>query len=193
MSRSDITIKQGKTFSRVLRWSTDVPSYAAIQNISNSAPISIICANHNIPDGWDVAIASVKGMKEVNILGDQPKLSEYKKCRVIDEDTIEIPEINSLAYKPYQGGGAVVFRTPVDIHGYIGRFIIKDKIGGTVIHSAIPVFDNGKKTITIEINATDTAAFDFSAAVYELEVESGGGIVTQLLFGVAKLEKEVAV
>lgn len=193
MARTDLCIKQGKTFSRVLRWSTDVPSYAQISNITNSAPVRITSASHGIPDGWDVCVASARGMREINILDNQPRLTDFKKCSVIDVNTISVPTINSLNFKPYAGGGAIVFMTPVNLSGYTGRFIVKDRIGGTVLHTATPVFDNTAKTITVSISASDTAAFAFSRAVYEFEAEDAGGAVTQLMYGTIVLEKEIAV
>ena len=46
-------------------------------------------------------------------------------------------------------------------------------------------------TVAIVLPATDTAAFDFGCAVYDLEVESAGGIVTRLLEGGVEVSLEV--
>ena len=46
-------------------------------------------------------------------------------------------------------------------------------------------------TITIDIPAEETEAFGFRRAVYDLEVESAGGIVTRLIEGSVELSREV--
>ena len=56
----DLVIKQGKTFSKVLRWEAPPIIYKPITAITNAAPVRITSANHGIIDGWRVAIVSVK-------------------------------------------------------------------------------------------------------------------------------------
>lgn len=53
--------------------------------------------------------------------------------------------------------------------------------------------DNPDPDSTIEIELTDeeTAALDFDTAHYDLELESAGGEVTRLLYGVITLSREV--
>ena len=46
-------------------------------------------------------------------------------------------------------------------------------------------------TITLTISATDTAALTAGRGVYDLELVSGSGIVTQLLQGVATISRNV--
>jgi hypothetical protein len=46
-------------------------------------------------------------------------------------------------------------------------------------------------TITLSISATDTEALTAGRGVYDLELVSGGGIVTRLLQGVATISRNV--
>lgn len=49
-------------------------------------------------------------------------------------------------------------------------------------------------TVTVTISATETAAFDFCSAVYDLELQSSvlsGSVVTRLLEGSVNVSKEV--
>ena len=79
-------------------------------------------------------------------------------------------------------------------NGYTSRMMIKESAGGTTIKS----LTNGSgmtlaasgNNIVIEISATDTAAMDFSNAVYDLEIVSGTE-VTRILEGKVKLSREI--
>ena len=92
---------------------------------------------------------------------------------------------------------------PFDLDGYTVRMQIRTS------HSSlapIDTFDNGgeggfdltaaagaseKNIITLTISAAQTAAFTFDQALYDIELESGGGVVTRLLQGKIKLSREV--
>lgn len=53
------------------------------------------------------------------------------------------------------------------------------------------VIDDNNKIITITINAADTTTFDFSSAVYGLELTSATGEVFPLITGTISLVKEI--
>lgn len=83
----------------------------------------------------------------------------------------------------------------VNLTGYTARMQIRNRIGGDTIASLTT--ENGKislggsaGTITLTIAAADTAAIT-EGGVYDLELVSGGGIVTRLLEGSVTLSKEV--
>lgn len=87
--------------------------------------------------------------------------------------------------------------TPVDLSGYTARMQFRSSVNSdTILFSATTT--NGKitlggaaGTIDIEIDATDTTAFAFVSAVYDLELESASGFVTRLLEGGVEVSKEV--
>lgn len=198
----NLDITQGKTFTLVLRWETEPVAYKAITAIQQTAPVRMAVAGHGAPDGWRGAVTSVKGMTEINA-ADQAKLrdSDYHAITVIDANTVEFNDVNAAGFKPYASGGYLQYNTPVDLTDFVARMEIKDKVGGTLLASADVVdaplnildiaIDNTKKTITLTINATDTAALTWKRGVYDLEMQSATGVVTALITGTVSVTKEV--
>lgn len=89
---------------------------------------------------------------------------------------------------------------PIDLTGYIARMQFRSQISSdTVLMTATT--ENGKitlggvlGTVSITLSATETAAFDFACAVYDLELQSSvlsGSVVTRLLEGSVNVSKEV--
>lgn len=197
---TDITLVKGKTFSRVLRWETHPIVYKAITGVANSAPVEITAVGHGLVDGWRAAVVSVQGMREINAKvsekGRPPSAGEFHKATVVDVDTITFNDINSLDFAAYQSGGALLYYTPVDLTGFVARFQVRTSLedtGTPLISLTSPtdiVIDNTAKTITFTISATITEAIDWTDAVYELEMESSGGVVTQLLKGSVLVQGE---
>jgi hypothetical protein len=200
-AKQDLTIKQGSTFTRVLRWESPPYIYKAITGITKAAPAVVTAASHGIPDGWRVAVVSVKGMTQINAKKAPPADADYTRATFIDSNSLELNEVNSTDYGTYTSGGYLQLLTPVDLSGYTGRMKIKDKIGGTVLASTdvgdapnnviTITLDNAAKTITVQIDASDTASFTWTKGVYDLEMVSSGGVVTDLLQGKVTVELEV--
>lgn len=191
----DLTVKQGKTFSLVLRWETDPVIYRAITAIQQAAPARLTVTGHGIPDGWRCAVTNVKGMTEINAEANALRDRDYHPITVIDANTVEINEINAAGFKAYTSGGVLQCNTPVSLVGYSARMAIKGKVGGTALKSLVSPTDialnTTTNTITITISATDTAAFTWKTGVYDLELVSGSGVVTALLTGKVTVSKEV--
>lgn len=192
----DLEIKQGKTFSLVLRWETEPIVYKAISAIQQSAPVRLTVAGHGLPDGWRCAITNVKGMTEVNAEANALRDKDYHPITVIDANTLEINAINAAGFKPYISGGVLQCNTPVSLVGYTARMSVKDKIGGAVLHTMNTegvgiTLDVPTSTVNLTISATDTAAFAWKKGVYDLELVSASGVVTALLTGSVVVAKEV--
>lgn len=198
----DLLIKQGKTFSKVLRWEVPPVVFKPITSISNSAPATIVATSHGLPSGWRVAFVSLKGMTNLNAESDPPKTKDYHKVTVTDGDTVTIDGLNTTDYKTHTAStGYLRFNTPVDMTGYTARMKIKDKVGGTVLASTeagdspknilTAAIDNSTKTITLSISATNTAALTWTKGTYDIEMVSNGGVVTELLAGNVTVSKEV--
>lgn len=192
----DLEIFQGKTFSRVIRWEAHPYVYKAISAITKTAPVNITATAHGVPDGWRVAIVSVRGMTEINAQNSPPRLTDYFRATYVDANTIQLNDVNAADYSTYTSGGYVQYLTPVSITGYTARMKIKNRVGGTVLETLTT--ENGKialdatnKTITLTLSATDTAAYTFKKGVYDLEMVSGGGVVTAILSGNITVVPEV--
>jgi hypothetical protein len=197
MTESEIEVRQGKTFSKTLRWGAKPFLYKAITDIDQVAPVLITVPIHGLPDGWPAAVVSVKGMTEINALkGGKDFVKDYNKITLEDANTISINDINAAEYSVYTSGGYVMALTPVDLAGYSARFVIKDRIGGTVLATIDEAdgidIDNTAKTITLTIAASATDDWTFKSGVFELEMESSGGQVTTIYAGTIAVIPEVA-
>ena len=193
----DLVIEQGKTFSQVLRWESQPVVYKAITAITQSAPVQITVPAHGIPQGWRVAVVSVKGMTQLNSSNVPPKAKDYHQATVISVDKIELNDVNAADFKPYVSGGYVQFNTPVDLAGMSARLVVKDKVGGTELLRLDTtgggiVLNNTTKTITATITAGSTAALTWAKGVYELELVDALGQVFSLLTGSVTVTKEIA-
>jgi len=132
-AQQDLIITRGKTFTLIVRWSTDPIVYKAITAISQTAPVRMTVPGHGQVDGWPGAITNVKGPTEINAEANNVRDSDYHPITVIDENTIEINEINAAGYKAYTSGGIIQFNTPVDLAGYKARDTIKRKVGKNML------------------------------------------------------------
>ena len=166
-------IYQGSTFQEVLRWESSTKVYVPITNITKSAPVVITAASHNIPVGWRARITNVIGMKEINCSED-----EYYTVTATTADTATINSVNSVGYTTYTSGGIFEYNQPVDLSGYTARMHVREKLESTSIITQLTtengriLIDNVYKTVTLKISATDTAALNFTQAVYNLELIS---------------------
>ena len=196
MATLDLIIQQGASFNYRLRLESELNIYKPISGIEQSAPVRISCLGHGIPEGWRVAVVSVKGMVQINALNSPPKPTEYMKATVIDADTISFNGVNAADYRPYQSGGYLQYFEPIALGNDVARMTIKDKIGGNVLLELST--SNGRVAITpanftidLFISAVDTHALNFDKGVYDLEYEYQGGEVARLLSGNVLVSKEV--
>lgn len=84
----------------------------------------------------------------------------------------------------------------IDLSGYTARMQIRLAKSDLAFIHELTTENSGitlggvAGTITLLITDTDTAAFTFTDAVYDLELISGGGIVTRLIEGTVTLSAE---
>lgn len=197
MAASDLTIRQGATFVRTLRWETPPIVYKAIAGVPSLAPLRLTVPAHGVPNGWRVAISGVRGMAQLNAQNMPPKPADYRVATVVDADTIELNEVNGVDFKPYQGGGVIQFNSPASLVGYQARLAVKDKVGGSELlrlntgaNGGIEI-DDAAKTIVITLDAAVTAALTWKKGVFDLELVSPDGVVTPLVSGVITVSLEV--
>lgn len=192
----DLAIKQGKTFTMILRWEEQAYVYKPITAITKAAPARLTVPSHGVPDRWRVAVTNVKGMTQINAEANALKDKDFKPATVIDPNTIELNAVNASGFSAYASGGEIQYRAPVDITGFTVRMAIKDKVGGTELLSLTTTngritLDTVRSTITVAINAVDTAALTWRSGVYDIEAVSPTGVVTELLTGKVAVVKEV--
>lgn len=194
-TKLNLTIRQGETFTRIIRWETLPFVYKAITAIQQSAPARVTAVGHGLKTGWRAAVINVRGMRQINALNDPPRDSEFMPVTVVDVDTVTFNKLSSADYSAYTSGGYLMYYTPVDLAGYTARLTIKDRVGGTVLlQLASPtdiVLDNTEHTITVTVSATATAGLTFTKGVYDLELVSPTGTVTTVFSGNVVVAKEV--
>ena len=97
-----------------------------------------------------------------------------------------------VAYKQEDGSA-------VDITGYTAKMIVRDYIGGTALltltNGSGLTIGNAEGFVQVVMTATQTAAFTFNKAVYDLEVYPAGAAAdaVKLLRGTITLNKEVTI
>ena len=185
----DLEILKGKTFVQIVRWESLPLVYKAITAITKAGPAAITAASHGVPDGWPVAIVSAGGMRQINAKNWPLRGSDFHKTTYVNANSITLNDVNSTDYTTYTSGGYVVYYTPVSLAGYSARLQIREtaEATGTPLVSLVSptdiTLDDSSKIITTTIAATVTDDYTWYAGVYDLELESSGGVVTQLLSG----------
>jgi len=186
-------IYQGSTFQETFRWESETKVYVPISSIAKAAPCVVTTTiPHNLPIGWRFRVVGAGGMKEINSTGEEYHLSTL----IPTTTTVEINQVNSLAYTAYTSGGVVEFNQPVPLTGYAARMQIREAVDSpTVIHEATTqnsqiILDNTNKTIQITLLANVTQAFTFSTAVYSLELYNGFNVIP-FIYGNLTLVQEV--
>lgn len=87
--------------------------------------------------------------------------------------------------------------TAVNLSGYTARMQLRSSVSASTAALSLTT-ENGRisltantGTITLSISATDTAALAAGRYVYDLELVSGGGLVTRVMEGVVTVSAEV--
>ena len=197
MAGKDFTILQGKTFSAPIRWEAPPIVYKEIASMSQTAPFVLTTVvPHELPDGWRCAIVGAKGMTELNAEANAVKDKDYHVATVTGPSAIQFNDVNASGFKPYASGGHLQYNTPIDLAGFTARMQVRDKIGGTILVELTTatneiILNNTAKTILLVLSAEETAAFTWVKGVYDLELVSPAGVVTQLLSGKISVSKEV--
>lgn len=187
---TDLTIIKGSTFSRVLRWESLPFVYTPITAITKAAPCTVTAAGHPLVSGQRAAVLSAGGMRQINARRSPPAQSDFHKVTFVSSSQVSFNDIDSSGFTPYTSGGFLCSYTPVSLAGYAARMKIRSTPADTTVLASLVsptdiVLDDAAHTITLTIAASATAAYTFSAGVYDLEMVSGDAtpVVTKLLSG----------
>jgi hypothetical protein len=194
-ARINLRVYQGSTFKETFRWESQTKAYVSISNISKEAPCVITTSSiHSIPAGWRFRVTDVLGMNQIN----QPSEDQFYLANSVTNNTITINNLNSSNFNTYTSGGTISYNVPVGLNNFTGLFQMRENINSPTVLKQLTsapgqgiVIDNTNKIITITISAADTTTFDFSSAVYGLELTSGSGEVFPLITGTISLVKEI--
>jgi hypothetical protein len=187
-------IYQGSTFTETLRWESETKSYMAISSITQSAPCVITTiATHSVPINWRIRVTGVNGMKDINTIAEDA----YYLVTGKTTNTVTLNQENSAAYAAYTSGGILSWNMPVPLTGYTALMQIRETLESTTVIAELStsngriVIDPINYTISMNLPASLTSAFDFDSAVYSMELTDNQGNVFQFLNGSISLVKEV--
>lgn len=195
---NDISIKQGATFSQVIKYCQPRFEVVPITAITKSGQALVTAAAHGIPLDWLVWVVGVGGMTKIN---HQPsELADQNAAYyayVVSTDQVQL-NLDTTRFGDYTSGGELMYHPPVDLTGYMARMQIRESFdSATALHSMTSEVNGGivlgaaDGSITLSIPATTTAGFTFDTAVYDLELVSSTGVVTEVASGVVTLAREV--
>lgn len=182
-----LNIFRGVDYIKRFRWSTPPIIYKPISSISKSAPCRVTCPDHEVPNGYRVAITGVKGMTAINASTVSPAANEYKIATVVDEDTLELNSVNSIDFGNYTSGGVLQYYTPVDMSGMSAQMQIREKISSSAFILELTtdnggiILDNVNKYISVVITKEQIATIAERTAVYDLQI--GPSESQTVLFG----------
>lgn len=182
-------IYQGSTFRQVLRWESSTKAYIPITGITKSAPVVVTAPAHGAPLGWRAKVTNTNGMKELVAL-------DYQTITSKTDDSVTFNQVNSLGFTTYASGGILEYNVPVPLTNYSARMQIREKLtSDTVIHELTTenlgvTINLEQSTITLYIPESITKTFEFTSAVYSLELVSGSE-VTPFAGGNITLQREV--
>ena len=193
----DISIKQGSTFSLTLKYGQPQFAVKAITGITKSGQAVVTATGHGLTVDWPVWIVGVAGMDQLNHTSDELRdaCAAYY-AYYVDANSLRL-DVDTTRFNAYTSGGEVLYHPPVNLTGFTARMQIRETVESTTVLHSLTTENGGitlggaAGTIALTISATDTAAFTFDTAVYDLEVVSGGGVVTEIASGAVLMNNEV--
>lgn len=193
----DITIKQGSTFSLTLKYGQPQFAVKAITGVTKSGQAVVTATGHGLTVDWPVWVVGVAGMDQLNHTSDELRdaCAAYY-AYYVDGNSLRL-DVDTTRFGAYTSGGEVLYHPPVDLTGFTARMQIRETIESTTVLHSLTTENGGitlggaAGTIALTISATDTAAFTFDTAVYDLEIISAGGVVTEIASGAVLMNNEV--
>lgn len=182
-----LSIIQGATFRKSLRWGQPSIAAVAISDIPPAAPALINTTTaHGLPSiPWPVVVKAAR-----HGLGDQPLMAASA-----GDTGVTVP-VSTLTATPFKGPGELQFHPPVDLTGYTARAHFRSSVGAAAVLLELTTENGGieihpEGLVTIVIGEEQTAAITWSAAVYDLELVDPVGAVTRLVEGDVTVSPEV--
>lgn len=193
----DIAIKQGSTFQLTLKYGQPQFAVKAITGITKSGQAVVTAASHGLTVDWPVWVVGVAGMDQINHTSAELRdaCAAYY-AYYVDGNSLRL-DVDTTRFGAYTSGGEVLYHPPVNLTGFTARMQIRETVESTTVLHSLTTENGGitlggaAGTIALTISATDTAAFTFDTAVYDLEVVSGGGVVTEVASGAVLTNDEV--
>lgn len=188
----DLGMAQGSDWAATFNWYGGGKFMAPIEEIDPGYPTRIRVSSHLLPSSSDtpVIISGVKGMEILN-----SKDTGIELCKRIDDDYFEVP-ISTVAKDWCLGTGEITYYRPTDIVDFIARCKFRKYWHSRTVISELTTENNGiildpnDASIQLQRTAAQTALFTFDSCVFDVELESPGGIVTRVAQGTIHLSRE---
>lgn len=192
-----ITLVQGKTFRKPLRWASNTQVYRNITALLPSvAPARITAEAHGLPPGWPYWISGAQGARALN----SPAPDKPWRAVVVDANTLEINSLNGALLPEYvAGSGWINYLQPIDPTGYTGQLQIRatpDEPALLTLTTAADdgiVIDSTAKTVTWTVTDEQAAGITLpdKGGFWELELTSAAGEVDLYAGGPVLFKREI--
>lgn len=196
-ARYDFKYRQGATFNPTLKYSQPQFTVKTITGVTKSGQAVVTAAAHGLTIDWPVWVVGVVGMTQVNHQSADLKVgSRAYYGYYVDANTIRL-NLDTTRFAAYTSGGELLYHPPVNLTGFTARMQLRSTVESTTTIHSLTTANGGitlggtDGSIALLISATDMAAFALPRMVYDLELVSGGGIVTPVAYGNLDLDREV--
>lgn len=185
----NLDIAQGTTLRDTLRIMQPRYAYQPITAIVATAPVQLK-VEHGLPGDW---LAWIQGVQQMPELNRTPRREQPHRVEMVDAATLEINALSAVGRNA--SGGQLIYQPPVDLTGATARMQIRDNPGGLLLVELSTenggLVIAGAGTIERHITAAATAAFTWTAGVYDLEVSYADGTVHRYFEGAVTVIPEV--
>lgn len=189
---TNLTIKQGETFRKKWTWCSGADVTKTIASITRGYPTVLSVTAHGLPTGpIPVAIVNADDLETASVAP-----ADRVIATKVDTNTLSI-DIDSSEFATYTSGGVLIYTPPVDLTTYSGRCMVRQTLGSATTILDVDNIDTGivlggtEGTVELVLTAAQTAALTLAGMVFDVEVESGAGVVTRIASGTITLDKEV--
>lgn len=187
-------VEQGVNFEHTFQWLAGGVFMAPIEDIEEGYPTIMTVTGHGLNSitPHPIIISGCEGLPHVN----STNLS-IPLCTRIDDDTFSVP-LTSAGDIWVPGHGEITYHIPTDIENWTAVMVIrKSWFANTAIHTMTTenggiVLNHLDGSIQLLIPKTDTAAFTFKHATYDVDLTSPAGNETRVFRGPITNHREVS-
>lgn len=186
MQSLSITVRRGARADIPIRIESDAVIFAAITDMTRAAPIQITAPGHGLPTGWRAAVMNARGMIELNTPWNRLQDSALRRVNRLDADTLSLPDINSVGFRPYTDGGQLAYYPPVDLAAYSAATMdVRSAIDSPQLahYSTIAgtlELDATAAAVWVRLSDADTAALPAGNFLFDIELTALAGGTTAI-------------
>jgi hypothetical protein len=181
-----LPIEQGASFDHTLNWYGGGKFIAPIEDIVPGYPTRIKVTGHSLNATSPTPVIISGANAQADDDGDPVAFRNLNSIDTgidlatrIDDDWFEMP-VSTVGEIWYPGTGEITYWQPSDITDWGGECTIRKNWHSPVFHTistelGTMTLDGTDGSIRLEIDAVDTAAFNFVNAVFDIDLWPSGG------------------